>query len=130
MAFPTIMVAAQGGLMTTSGSATTWITSLDRTEHAVTEAAFDTGVKHSGEFEAVCGEAFVCASMTVGSARRCSACRRFLAAQQSMTELTARIERPSFLSRLFHRPQTPADAGDPRHPASAGSHSGRGRHAT
>lgn len=111
---------------------TVWITSNeDEAEHAVTADAFDAGIQRTGEFEALCGDEFLCAPMTVGPIRRCARCVRFLNARRSMTELPDRLEHRSLLSRLLSRHQPPVDAeASSDSPASTGLHPRRhGRHA-
>lgn len=117
--------------MTTSGPGKTWITDCsDRTEHAVTDAAFDAGTQQAGEFQGVCGAEFVCAPMTVASARRCRRCVRVLAALESLSNMAVRMERrPSLLARVLRRcHKTPVGAEVSRRPAPTGNHR-LGKHA-
>lgn len=112
--------------MTTSEPGTTWITAgIDGTEHAVTEAAFDAGRQQAGEFEAVCGDKFICAPMTVGPVRRCGRCIRILTALESLSSVAARIEprRPSLLVRFLRRcHKTPVGVGESQCASPAGAH--------
>jgi hypothetical protein len=95
---------------------TTWLTSTDRIDHAVTDEEFTT---HSPEPEAVCGAVITLAPMETPPGPRCGRCSAFLAARESLRDLEQRIEphrrrRPCWLDRILHR-RTPTPRALGRH---------------
>jgi hypothetical protein len=89
---------------------TTWLTSTDRVDHAVTDEQFH---DNRPEPEAVCGAVIMLAPMEAPPGPRCARCTAFLTARESLRDLEQRLDphrnrRPSWLSRLLHRdPLTP-----------------------
>jgi hypothetical protein len=89
---------------------TTWLTSADRIDHAVTDEQF---TANTPEPEAVCGATILLAPMESPPGPRCARCTAFLAARASLRDLDQRLDphrhrRPSWLGRLLHRdPSTP-----------------------
>ncbi|MEV6611300.1 hypothetical protein [Kutzneria sp. NPDC051319] len=90
---------------------TTWLTSADRVDHAVTDEEFH---DNRPEPAAVCGAVIVLASMETPPGPRCARCATFLTARESLRDPDQRLDphrqrRPSWLSWLLH--------GDTRTPA-------------
>jgi len=90
---------------------TTWLTSVDRVDHAVTDEEFH---DNRPEPEAVCGAVIMLAPMETAPGPRCARCAAFLKARESLRDLEQRLDphrhrRPSWLSRLLHR-DTPTPA--------------------
>lgn len=90
---------------------TTWLTSADRIDHAVTDEQF---TANTPEPEAVCGATILLAPMESPPGPRCARCTAFLAARESLRDLPQRLDphrhrRPSWLGRLLHR-DTPTPA--------------------
>ena len=90
---------------------TTWMTSTDRVDHAVTDEQF---AANRPEPEAVCGQVIYLAPMETPPGPRCARCIAFLTARESLRDLDQRIEphrhrRPSLLGRLLHH-STPTPA--------------------
>jgi predicted anti-sigma-YlaC factor YlaD len=84
---------------------TTWLTSTDRVDHAVTDEEF---TAHTPEPEAVCGAVILLAPMEAPPGPRCARCTAFLCARDSLRDLQQRIilsrrRRPGWLGRLLHR---------------------------
>lgn len=84
---------------------TTWLTSTDRIDHAVSDEQF---YDHRPEPEAVCGVVIMLAPMETPPGPRCVRCSTFLTARESLRGLEPRIDphrhrRPSWLGRILHR---------------------------
>jgi hypothetical protein len=89
---------------------TTWLTSADRIDHAVTDEEF---TAHRPEPEAVCGAVIMLAPMETPPGPRCTRCSAFLVARTSLRDLEQRIDphrhrRLCWLNRFLHRTSTPA----------------------
>jgi hypothetical protein len=90
---------------------TTWLTSADRVDHAVTDEEF---TANTPEPEAVCGVVIMLAPMETPPGPRCARCSAFLAARESLRDLEQRLDphrhrRPSWLDRILHPDaETPA----------------------
>lgn len=102
--------------MTTSARVfTTWITSLDRVDHAVTDEECAARLaENRGVFQAVCGDSFLPGPMEGPAADPCGRCVRFLRARLELRDFQARGLRHShrrrgWLSRLCRRKRS-ADA--------------------
>lgn len=83
---------------------TTWLTSTDRVDHAVTDEEF---YVNRPEPEAVCGAVITLAPMETPPGPRCARCTAYLTARESLRDLEQRIDphrhrRPSWLGRLLH----------------------------
>jgi hypothetical protein len=85
---------------------TTWLTSTDRVDHAVTDEEFH---DNRPEPEAVCGAVITLAPMETPPGPRCARCTAFLTAPESLRDLSQRLEptphrrrRRSWLGRLLH----------------------------
>jgi hypothetical protein len=123
---------------------TTWLTSTDRIDHAVTDEEFH---DNRPEPEAVCGAVIMLAPMETPPGPRCARCTAFLTARASLRDLEQRLDshrhrRPSWLGRLLHpgtltpvvpspralardgRSQAPVDAVGSLAVASTGLHDG------
>ncbi|QUQ71171.1 hypothetical protein [Kutzneria sp. CA-103260] len=90
---------------------TTWLTSTDRIDHAVTDEQF---YDNRPEPEAVCGAVITLATMETLPGPHCARCAAFLAARESLRDLDQRLNvhrhrRPGWLGRLLHR-DTPTPA--------------------
>jgi hypothetical protein len=84
---------------------TTWLTSTDRVDHAVTDEEF---TAHTPEPEAVCGAVILLAPMETPPGPYCARCMAFLAARESLRDLDQRLgasrhRRSSWVGRLLHR---------------------------
>ena len=84
---------------------TTWLTSADRIDHAVTDEEFH---DHRPEPEAVCGSVIVLAPMETPPGPQCTRCVAFLNVRESLRDLGQRIaphrhRRLSWLGRLLNR---------------------------
>ena len=82
---------------------TTWLTSTDGVDHAVTDEEFH---DHRPEPKAVCGAVIMLAPMETPPGLHCARCTAFLAARASMRGLDRRLgihrhRRPSWLDRLL-----------------------------
>ncbi|REH50055.1 hypothetical protein BCF44_104323 [Kutzneria buriramensis] len=91
---------------------TTWLTSSDRVDHAVTDEQFH---DNRPEPETVCGVTILLAPMETPPGPRCARCTAFLAARASLSGLEQRLDphrhrRTSWLGRLLH-PNTSAVPG-------------------
>lgn len=90
---------------------TTWLTSTDRVDHAVTDEEF---TAHTPEPEAVCGVVILLAPMETPPGPHCARCTAFLLARESLPDLDQRINqsrhrRAGWFGRLLHRDNpTPA----------------------
>ncbi|MFI9382504.1 hypothetical protein [Kutzneria sp. NPDC052558] len=83
---------------------TSWLTSTDRIDHAVTDEAF---AAQSPEPEAVCGAVITLAPMEAPPGPCCARCVAFLNARESLRTLEQRIQphrhrRPSWFARVLH----------------------------
>lgn len=101
---------------------TTWLTSTDRVDHAVTDEEF---TARTPEPKAVCGAVILLAPMETPPGPRCARCAAFLAARESMRDLEQRIDpsrhwRPSWIGRLLHRDTPTPAVPSPRAPARDG----------
>lgn len=88
---------------------TTWLTSVDRVDHAVTDEEF---TEHTPEPEAVCGAVILLAPMEWAPGPHCPRCLAFLCARDSLRDLPERIgvprhRRAGWLYRLVHATMTP-----------------------
>lgn len=108
---------------------TTWITSLDGVDHAVTDEECAARLAAArGWFLAVCGAEFLPGPMEDAPAPPCRRCVAFLRAHAEMRGVSERLatRRRGWLSRLLCRRELPASAdGDclpPDASASAGDH--------
>ncbi|MFC0540456.1 hypothetical protein [Kutzneria chonburiensis] len=80
----------------------TWLTSMDRVDHAVTDEEFH---DNRPEPEAVCGDVITLAPMETPSGPRCVRCAAFLTARESFRDVGQRLDPhqpPSWLERLLH----------------------------
>src|SRR5882757_4900744 len=110
---------------------TTWLTSMDRVDHAVTDEEY---TEHSPEPQAVCGAVILLAPMEAPPGPLCAGCSEFLTACESTQRADAhRHRRPGWFDRLLDShgtapvalrglPPTPADAAVSPAVASAGFH--------
>jgi hypothetical protein len=83
---------------------TTWLTSSDGADHAVTDEEF---TAHSPEPATVCGDVVLLAPMEAPPGPKCARCLAFLAARESLRDLDERLgvhrhRRPTWLDRLLH----------------------------
>lgn len=83
---------------------TTWLTSTDGVDHAVTDEEFH---DHRPEPKAVCGAVIMLTPMETPPGPHCARCTAFLTARESMRDLDQRLgghqhRRPSWLDRLLH----------------------------
>lgn len=105
---------------------TTWMTSTDGEDHAVTDEEF---AAHRPEPEAVCGVVIMLAPMEAPPGPRCSRCAAFLEARATLRPLEQRLgehrhRRAGWLYRLVHdtlspvvpRPRAGAGHDQPEHP--------------
>ena len=81
---------------------TTWLTSTDRIDHAVTDEQFH---DNRPEPEAVCGAVIMLAPMETPPGPRCARCATFLTARESLRglEKPANPCWPSWPDRILHR---------------------------
>lgn len=98
---------------------TTWITSLDRVDHAVTDEECAARLAEArGSFRAVCGLAFLPGAMEEEPQ---PPCRRCVARLHTRVEKQTEVEEPAasgWISRLFCRreqPDTNARSDDTQH---------------
>lgn len=82
---------------------TTWMTSTDGVDHAVTDEEFH---DRRPEPEAVCGAVIMLASMEAPPGPRCARCTAFLAARDTLRDLPQRLDphrhrRPCWLARAL-----------------------------
>jgi len=83
---------------------TTWLTSADRVDHAVTDEQFH---DNRPEPEAVCGDVILLAAMETPPGPHCRRCRAFLRARESLSTMGQRLDmrrhrRRSWLARILH----------------------------
>lgn len=83
---------------------TTWLTSTDRVDHAVTDEEFH---DNRPEPEAVCGAVITLAPLETPPGPRCARCTAFLMARESFRDLSQRLDphrrrRWSWLGRILH----------------------------
>jgi hypothetical protein len=111
---------------------TTWVTSLDCVDHAVTDEECTVRlIVNRGEFVAVCGAVFLPGPMEGEPEPPCPRCVAFLRARVEMRGVAERLvsgRRLGWWSRVFGRRELPADADRPAASASAGSHRSHGAH--
>lgn len=105
--------------MPISRTDTVWITSINRTEHAIDIDAYAFGLDRSGEYHVVCGDRILAAAMVETARARCRRCVAYLRARRSMRSLESRMaprrRGRRALRRLLH--------------LGAGDHHRHGRHA-
>lgn len=82
---------------------TTWMTSTDGLDHAITDEQFH---DHRPEPEAVCGAVIMLAPMETLPGPRCPCCVAYLAARRSLRDLDQRLDphrhrQPSWLARAL-----------------------------
>lgn len=111
---------------------TTWVTSLDGVDHAVTDEECTVRLlENRGVFVAVCGAVFLPGPMEGEPGPPCPRCVAFLRARVEMRSVAERLEcdrRPGWWSRVFGRRELSADADRPAASASAGAHRSQGSH--
>jgi len=83
---------------------TTWLTSTDRVDHAVTDEQFH---DNRPEPAAVCGDVILLAAMETPPGPHCPRCTAFLLARESLSTMDQRLSvhrhrRPSWLDRILH----------------------------
>jgi len=112
---------------------TTWLTSTDRVDHAVTDEEFH---DRRPEPEAVCGAVITLAPMEAPPGPHCAQCTAYLAARASLRDLPQRLDphrhrRPCWLARAVRAvvpaqrtATTPDGPGVPPTAGAVGHHAG------